>query len=127
MLGAIIGDTVGSIYEFNNIKTTDFPLFSDDCNYTDDSIMTVAVADWLLNDESHSVQYLIDTLVMYAHEYPCPLGGYGGGFHHWLCCPTTVFEEVRQDDGSLRKTMRQSREPYNSWGNGSAMRTSAVG
>jgi ADP-ribosylglycohydrolase len=127
MLGAIIGDTVGSIYEFNNIKTTDFPLFSDDCRYTDDSIMTVAVADWLLNDESHSVQYLIDTLVMYAHEYPCPLGGYGGGFHHWLCCPTTVFEEVRQDDGSIRKTMRQSREPYNSWGNGSAMRTSAVG
>ena len=46
MLGAIIGDTVGSVYEFDNIKTTHFPLFDPRSNYTDDSIMTMAVADW---------------------------------------------------------------------------------
>ena len=52
MLGAIIGDMVGSVYEFDNIKTTDFPFFSQRSIYTDDSIMTVAVAEWLLTDVS---------------------------------------------------------------------------
>ena len=54
MLGALIGDTVGSIYEFCNIKTTDFPLFSDGSSFTDDSVMTIAVADWLLHDPVRS-------------------------------------------------------------------------
>ena len=49
MIGAILGDIVGSVYEFSNIKTKDFPLFSQSSSYTDDSIMTIAVADWLLH------------------------------------------------------------------------------
>lgn len=108
MLGSIIGDTVGSVYEFNNIKTTDFPLFSPRCNYTDDSIMTMAVARWLLEDPSHSMEALEDTMVEFGKAFPCPMGGYGGMFNRWLF------------GGGKR-------EPYNSWGNGSAMRASAVG
>lgn len=49
MLGAIIGDIVGSVYEWHNIKTKDFPLFRDDCFFTDDTVMTVATADALMN------------------------------------------------------------------------------
>ena len=49
MIGALAGDIIGSVYEFNNIKTKDFPLFSKESFYTDDSIMTIAVADWLLH------------------------------------------------------------------------------
>ena len=127
MLGAVIGDTVGSIYEFHNIKTTEFKLFSPACNFTDDSVMSFAVADWLLKDKEHSPQKLIDTLVFFANKFPCPMGGYGGSFHHWLQNPETEFVEVEQDDGSTRTLMREIRKPYNSWGNGSAMRTSAVG
>ena len=109
MLGAIIGDTVGSVYEFNNIKIIDFPLFSEKSNYTDDSIMTMAVADWLLKDPTHGMDTLEASLLSFAKKYPCPMGGYGGGFHRWLF----------KSDGK--------REPYNSWGNGSAMRVNAVG
>ena len=54
MLGAIIGDIVGSVYEFNNIKTKDFELFKPDCRFTDDTVMTLAVDKWLMTDESHS-------------------------------------------------------------------------
>ena len=54
MLGAIIGDIVGSVYEFNNTKKTDFPFFSERSTYTDDSIMTVAVAAWLISDKTYS-------------------------------------------------------------------------
>ena len=108
MLGSIIGDTVGSVYEFNNIKTTDFPLFSARSNYTDDSIMTMAVASWLLKDPQHGMATLEESMVEFAKQFPCPMGGYGGMFHKWLF-------------GGYK------REPYNSWGNGSAMRVSAVG
>lgn len=127
MLGAIIGDTVGSVYEFDNIKTTDFELFSDECNYTDDSIMTVAVADWLLNDRQLTPEKLTDHMVWYAFNFPCPLGGYGSGFYDWLADPVIEFKDVMQPDGSVIKRMVEKREPYNSWGNGSAMRTCAVG
>ncbi len=75
MLGAIIGDTVGSVYEFKNIKTTEFDLFAPDCDYTDDSVMTMAVADWLLNDKTRNTQALVDTFVYFANKYPCPMGG----------------------------------------------------
>ena len=75
MLGAIIGDTVGSIYEFDNIKTTDFPLFSERSEFTDDSVMCFAVADWLLRDEHHTHKELEASMVRFAHEYPNPLGG----------------------------------------------------
>lgn len=127
MIGAIIGDTVGSVYEFNNIKTTEFPVFEDDCNYTDDSIMTVAVADWLLNDKQHTTKKLEESFVWYAHQFPCPMGGYGSRFCDWLVDPKTEFVDEKQPDGTVKRTMVESREPYNSWGNGSAMRTSAVG
>lgn len=75
MLGAIIGDTVGSIYEFDNIKTTDSPLFSERSEFTDDSIMSFAVADWLLRDEHHTHKELEASMVRFAYEYPNPLGG----------------------------------------------------
>lgn len=102
MTGAIAGDIIGSVYEFDNIKTTDFPLFMNESDYTDDTIMTVAVADWLLNGGD-----LAKVMQRYGREYPYPTGGYGGRFSGWL----------REKDPL----------PYNSWGNGSAMRVSAVG
>ena len=102
MTGAIAGDIIGSVYEFDNIKTTDFPLFTNESDYTDDTIMTVAVADWLLNGGD-----LAKVMQRYGREYPYPTGGYGGRFSGWL----------REKDPL----------PYNSWGNGSAMRVSAVG
>lgn len=102
MTGAIAGDIIGSVYEFDNIKTTDFPLFTNESDYTDDTIMMVAVADWLLNGGD-----LAKVMQRYGREYPYPTGGYGGRFSGWL----------REKDPL----------PYNSWGNGSAMRVSAVG
>ena len=102
MIGAILGDIIGSVYEFDNIKTKNFPLFSRSSSYTDDSIMTIAVADWLLHggDLAKVMQY-------YGRKYPCPMGGYGGSFARWL--------------------NEENPKPYNSWGNGSAMRVSSVG
>ena len=114
MLGAIIGDTVGSIYEFDNIKTTDFPLFSPLSNYTDDSIMTIAVADWLLNDPKHGMDTLEASFLKFAQKYPCPMGGYGHGFYKWLFTPESLG-------------FGGKRHPYNSFGNGAAMRCSANG
>lgn len=102
MIGAIAGDIIGSVYEFDNIKTTDFPLFTNESDYTDDTIMTIAVADWLLNGGD-----LAKVMQRYGREYPYPTGGYGGRFSGWL----------REKDPL----------PYNSWGNGSAMRVCAVG
>jgi ADP-ribosylglycohydrolase len=102
MLGAIAGDMIGSIYEFENIKTKDFPLFSHSSQFTDDSILTTAVAHCLLT----STEY-VNTFKQYASRYPYPLGGYGERFAVWAVSDQT--------------------EPYNSWGNGSAMRVSPVG
>lgn len=102
MTGAIAGDIIGSVYEFDNIKTMDFPLFTNESDYTDDTIMTVAVADWLLNGGD-----LAKVMQRYGREYPYPTGGYGGRFSGWL--------------------REKEPQPYNSWGNGSAMRVSAVG
>ena len=100
MFGAIIGDIVGSIYEFNNIKTKDFPLFRERCSYTDDTVMTVANADWLITGDS-----LLGVMQDYGNRFPN--AGYGGMFRSWL----------REDEP----------KPYNSFGNGSAMRVSPVG
>ncbi|MCA6586761.1 MAG: ADP-ribosylglycohydrolase family protein [Pseudanabaena sp. M051S1SP1A06QC] len=100
MLGAIVGDIVGSIYEFNNHRSKDFPLFSGGCDFTDDTVLTVAVADCLMNQGSY-VEYIKN----YTRKYPNR--GYGGRFAQWIRI--------------------ESMEPYNSWGNGSAMRVSAVG
>ncbi len=81
MLGAITGDTVGSVYEFCNTKDYDFTLFLSESAYTDDSVMTMAVADWLLRDPAHGYQALEDTMVEFAKNCPCPMGGYGTGFY----------------------------------------------
>ncbi len=100
MLGAIIGDIIGSVHEFTAPKHTDFPLFTDRSTFTDDSVLTVAVADCLLGGGSY-----VDKFHEYTRAYPGR--GYGGGFSQWAGSGT--------------------REPYNSWGNGSAMRVSPVG
>lgn len=108
MLGSIIGDIVGSIYEFHNIKTKKFPLFSERCGYTDDSVLTIATAMWILEggSQNDSGGYYF----RYAFNYPHPKGGYGGGFIKWV---------HRAEDGDF--------SPYNSCGNGSAMRIGPVG
>ena len=110
MYGAILGDIVGSPYEFEPINTTDFPLLSDDSMFTDDSVMTIAVADVLLGagktpDEKAVKKALIKSFKKWGAKYP--FAGYGGQFHHWLFSDMT--------------------EPYYSYGNGSAMRVSAAG
>ena len=100
MIGALTGDIVGSVYEWANIKTKDFPLFVDRCFFTDDSILTIALADTILT----GIPY-VENLKAFYRRYPD--GGYGGSFHCWA-------------------RSRHS-EPYNSWGNGAAMRISPVG
>ena len=70
MIGGIIGDIIGSKYEFQNIKAKDFPLFSKYCDFTDDSILTVATADWLLHGGEVAKYYSI-----YAADNDCPMGG----------------------------------------------------
>ena len=126
MLGAIIGDTVGSVYEFHNTKDYNFALFNSESGYTDDSVMTMAVARWLLTDPEHTYQKLEDTMVEFAGNCPCPMGGYGTGFNFWLFHP----EGLQPYDGQYGASpyaSRTGRHPYGSWGNGSAMRASAVG
>lgn len=120
MLGAIIGDIVGSVYEFDNTKRVDFPFFSQRSTYTDDSIMTVAVAEWLLTDNDLTHEKLEGIMVKYAEAYPFPMGGYGGGFAQWLFRPERLVD-YRTGEIAGRRV------PYNSWGNGAAMRVSAVG
>ena len=105
MLGAVIGDVVGSRYEFNNIKTKDFELFGKGCYATDDTVMTCAVAEVLINKKQNDKDYIIDTLKKWGKRYP--QAGYGGHFGCWV--------------------LGNEREPYNSYGNGAAMRVSAVG
>ncbi len=122
MLGAIIGDVIGSAYEFNNTKDYNFPLFQKDSSYTDDSIMTFAVAEWLLKDPEHTYQRLEDIMVKYGKKFPRPMGGYGSSFKRWLFLPDALLA----DDRNLYQS-KTGRCPYGSWGNGSAMRVSAVG
>ena len=112
MLGAIIGDIVGSCYEFNGIKTTEFELFRPNSRYTDDSVMTMAVAEWLLEDPMHTHEVLEDKMVKYGNLNTDV--GFGPHFLHWLFFPQALFPDGK-------------RKPYNSFGNGSAMRVSAVG
>lgn len=106
MLGAIIGDIVGSIYEFDNIKTKDFPFLDERMEITDDSILSIATADWILSGGKAAGYY-----ARYANEYPQPMGGYGASFNTW----------------AIRYNRIGPQDPYNSCGNGSAMRISPVG
>lgn len=120
MLGAIIGDTVGSVYEFENTKDYNFTLFNSESGYTDDSVMSMAMARWLLDDPKHRLKTLENIMVSFADNCPCPNGGYGHMFYLWLFDPLSlVGRDGYPSDGK--------RHPYNSWGNGSAMRVSAVG
>ena len=102
MLGAIIGDIVGSRWEFNPTNDYNFELFSDKNGFTDDTICTVAVADALLKGRDYG-----ESIHNWCRKYPHPMGGYGGRFAQW----------VRSDNP----------QPYGSYGNGSAMRVSPIG
>ena len=104
MLGGIIGDIVGSIYEDGNMKTKDFPFWNEKCHFTDDTVLTIATADCIMNRGKFENYYY-----SYATEYPhC---GYGTGFMKWL----------------FIKKYRNKFIPYGSYGNGSAMRVSPIG
>jgi len=100
MIGAVIGDIIGSRFEKNNIKSKDFELFTKKSRYTDDTVLTIAIADCILNSKDYE-----KTVKKYGRNYP--FAGYGGTFKKWLA-------------GIIRG-------PYNSWGNGSAMRVSPIG
>ena len=101
MLGAMIGDIAGSKYEFNNTFDYDFEMFGEGCDFTDDTICTVAIADAILNGRSYQ-----ESLLDWCRRYPSPKGAYGGRFAGW----------IRSLDP----------QPYNSFGKGSAMRVSPV-
>ncbi len=100
MLGAIAGDIIGSVHEYLGTKNLDFELFHPDCTFTDDTVLSIAVADCLL----HGFDYA-EKFHEYFHAYPEV--GYGLRFYEWADSRST--------------------QPYNSWGNGSAMRVAAVG
>lgn len=100
MLGAMIGDIVGSVFEWHNIKTTDFVFLKDECFYTDDTVLTAATAQALMTDGDYTRAYQD-----FAQRYPGR--GYGGNFSQWIWA--------------------EDPQPYKSWGNGSAMRVSPVG
>ena len=102
MLGAIAGDIIGSVYEFDRTKRKDFTLLTAQSSFTDDSILSVAVADVILHGGDYAA-----AIKRYAQKYPNPMGGYGARFSQWA--------------------QSASLQPYNSWGNGSAMRVSPVG
>lgn len=112
MKGAIIGDIVGSIYEWHNIKTKEFPLFNVTCFPTDDSYMTIAVGRALMTcldagvvDQERVFDALVYQMRLFGSMYPH--GGYGGSFRQWLRSETP--------------------EPYHSYGNGAPMRCSSAG
>lgn len=101
MIGAMVGDIVGSRFEFNNTNDFNFTLFTDECSFTDDSICTLAVGYALVNGISYE-----ESLRSWCSYYPVPMGSYGGSFARWLASDNP--------------------QPYNSYGNGSAMRVSPV-
>ncbi|HMV84256.1 MAG TPA: ADP-ribosylglycohydrolase family protein [Blastocatellia bacterium] len=100
MIGAIVGDIIGSVYEWDNIGTKQFELFHPDCLFTDDSVLTIALAEAILTRQDYVV-----LMKSYYRRYPD--AGYGGMFHYWA--------------------QSADSRPYNSWGNGAAMRISPVG
>ncbi len=105
ILGGVVGDIIGSSREWNNVKTEDFELLPEGSRFTDDTVMTLAVAEWLMTDPTHSERVLVECMQRLGRKYPN--AGYGGMFHRWL--------------------NSENPEPYNSFGNGSAMRVSPVG
>lgn len=102
MLGSIIGDIIGSTYEFNNTRDYNFALFPKGSSFTDDTICTVAIADAILK----GIPYR-DSLLKWCRKYPNPVGAYGSMFSKWV--------------------HSHYPKPYNSFGNGAAMRVSPIG
>lgn len=103
MLGAVIGDIVGSRFEFHNYKSTNFELFTEQSHFTDDTICTVAVAEWVIG----GCRYDLNTILQkWCRRYPNPMGAYGARFGEWI--------------------WSSNPQPYDSFGNGSAMRVSAI-
>ena len=100
MIGAIAGDIIGSVYEYQQIKTKDFSLFDARCVFTDDTVLTIAIANAILTGMPY-----VESVRQIGRRYPH--AGYGGSFFRWL-----HFSDAG---------------PYNSWGNGAAMRVSPVG
>lgn len=110
MFGAVSGDIIGSRFEFDNYKAKDFVLFSKNCDFTDDTVMTLAVAKALSDNKTITdIERFKSELIAVMHKVGkrYPYCGYGGYFFEWM--------------------MRDLSEPYNSFGNGSAMRVSPVG
>ena len=105
IIGAIAGDVIGSAYEFNPTRDYDFDLITPKSTFTDDTVLTMANAIWLLEDKRHTHEKLVEIMLDMCWKYPDR--GYGGRFAHWI------------HDGDP--------QPYNSFGNGSAMRVSPVG
>ena len=110
MFGAILGDMIGAPFEFDRgKKTKDFPMFSRESRFTDDTVMTIAVAEALMDSrglsEEETKQALVDSMRKWGRKYPH--AGYGGRFRHWLWA--------------------EDPQPYGSFGNGSAMRVAAAG
>lgn len=112
MIGAIIGDIVGSIYEFNNHKSKEFDLFSKESTFTDDTVMTTAVADFIMCDHGNPGQ---SRFISYLHKWykKYPNESYGVKFGAWI-------KNFDKEDYTRW-------QPYNSFGNGAAMRISPVG
>ncbi len=100
MFGAIAGDMIGSVYERHSVKTTDFPLFHQHSQFTDDTVLTISAAYAILNQTDYGKSFKF-----FGRKYPD--AGYGGAFFKWIFEPEIM--------------------PYNSWGNGSAMRVSPIG
>ena len=121
MFGAIAGDIIGAPYEFHNIKTTDFDIFNKRTSFTDDTVMLLANARWLLdslnNPNKYSMDKLEECMVEFGEKYPN--AGYGMKFRRWLFQYDSFFAA----DGKCAT----KRMPYNSFGNGSAMRVIPVG
>lgn len=105
IIGAIAGDVIGSAYEFNPTRDHDFELFTPKSSFTDDTVLTMANALWLIDDEHHTHERLVEIMLDLCRRYPNR--GYGGRFANWIC--------------------DKDPQPYNSYGNGSAMRVSPVG
>lgn len=102
MIGAVIGDIIGSRFEFDNIHTKNFELFTQECSFTDDTICTVAIADSLYSKKGYK-----ESLLEWCRRYPNPKGSYGLSFEQWW--------------------RSSNPHPYNSYGNGAAMRVSQIG
>ncbi len=100
MIGAIAGDIIGSVYEHEPTRSKDFPLFDQQCRFTDDTVLTVAIAAAILGDRDYR-----NKVRKFGNKYPG--AGYGASFYKWL--------------------REENPQPYNSWGNGSAMRVSPIG